>query len=125
MFACCVSPAGHGEMSRGASDGARSSSAAARFSLSAREVKPQQRYLVVDDFVGQGGTLANLIGFIASRRGHVVGGTVLTGKPYSTKLASDDAMIQALREKHGQELEDWWRQTFGFGYDSLTRSEAR
>ena len=29
-------------------------------------------------------------------------------------------MIQALREKHGHDFEDWWRQTFGFGYDSLT-----
>ncbi len=34
--------------------------------LFAGEVKPQRRYLVVDYFVGQGGTLANLIGFIAS-----------------------------------------------------------
>ena len=34
-------------------------------------------------------------------------------------------MIQSLREKHGQDFENWWRQTFGFGYDSLTRSEAR
>jgi hypothetical protein len=75
--------------------------------LFAGEVKPQQRYLVVDDFVGQGGTLANLIGFIASHGGHVGGATVLTGKPYSAKLAPDDSMIQALREKHGQDLEDW------------------
>ena len=93
--------------------------------LFAGEVKPQQRYLVVDDFVGQGGTLANLIGYIASRGGHVVAATVLTGKPYSAKLAPDDSLIQALREKHGQDFEDWWRGTFGFGYDSLTRSEAR
>ena len=34
-------------------------------------------------------------------------------------------MIRSLREKHGQNFENWWRQTFGFGYDSLTRSEAR
>lgn len=93
--------------------------------LFAGEVKPQQRYLVVDDFVGQGGTLANLIGYIASHGGHVVAATVLTGKPYSAKLAPDDSLIEALREKHGQDFEDWWRQTFGFGYDSLTRSEAR
>jgi hypothetical protein len=31
--------------------------------------------------MGQGGTLANLIGFIASHGGHVVAATVLTGKP--------------------------------------------
>jgi hypothetical protein len=37
----------------------------------------------------------------------------------------DDSLIQALREKRGKDFEDCWRQTFGFGYDSLTRSEAR
>ena len=93
--------------------------------LFAGEVKPQQRYLIVDDFVGQGGTLANLIGLITSRGGHVVAATVLTGKPYSAKLAPDDSIIRSLREKHRQDFENWWRQTFGFGYDSLTRSEAR
>jgi adenine/guanine phosphoribosyltransferase-like PRPP-binding protein len=93
--------------------------------LFAGEVKPEQQYLIVDDFVGQGGTLANLIGFITSNGGRVAGATVLTGKPYSAKLAPDAALIQALREKHGRDLENWWGQTFGFGYDSLTRSEAR
>jgi adenine/guanine phosphoribosyltransferase-like PRPP-binding protein len=44
----------------------------------------------VDDFVGQGGTLANLIGFIKSLGGHVVGATALTGKPYSAKLAPEE-----------------------------------
>jgi hypothetical protein len=49
----------------------------------------------------------------------------VTGKPYSAKLAPDAAQIQALRHKHGPELEKWWRQYFGFGFDELTRSEAR
>jgi hypothetical protein len=89
------------------------------------EISPGQHYFVVDDFVGQGGTLANLIGFIHSGGGQVLGATVLTGKPYSVKLAPDDTSVQALRNKHGQELEEWWRQRFGFGFDSLTRSEAR
>jgi hypothetical protein len=78
-----------------------------------------------DSIVGQGGTLANLIGFIHSGGGVVLGATVLTGKPYSVKLAPDTASIQSLRNKHGQELEEWWRQQFGFGFDHLTRSEAR
>ena len=88
-------------------------------------VTPGQRYLVVDDFVGQGGTLANLIGFIHSQGGEVLGATVLTGKPYSAKLAPDLAQIQALRTKHGPELEKWWQQSVGFGFECLTRSEAR
>jgi len=40
-------------------------------------------------------------------------------------LASDDLHIQALTGKPGPEFEDWWRETFGFGFDCLTRSEAR
>jgi hypothetical protein len=88
-------------------------------------VTPGQRYLVVDDFVGQGGTLANLIGFIHSLGGEVLGATVLTGKPYSAKLAPDHAQIEALRTKHGPELEEWWQQSVGFGFECLTRSEAR
>jgi hypothetical protein len=88
-------------------------------------VAPGQEYFLVDDFVGQGGTLANLIGFIRSQGGKVLGATVLTGKPYSAKLAPDEAQIQALRAKHGTDLEEWWKQGFGFGFECLTRSEAR
>jgi hypothetical protein len=59
-------------------------------------VRPEQHYLIVDDFVGQGGT-----------------------------LAPNEMQIQALRDKYGQEFEEWWRQRFGFGFAELTRSEAR
>jgi len=34
------------------------------------EVKRGEHYLILDDFVGQGGTLANLIGYIESQGGH-------------------------------------------------------
>lgn len=81
-------------------------------------------YVLVDDFIGQGGTLANLRGHIISQGGHVLGATVLTGKDYSAKLASTDFQIAALRRQHGH-IEDWWRQRFGFGFECLTASEAR
>jgi adenine/guanine phosphoribosyltransferase-like PRPP-binding protein len=32
-------------------------------------------YLLVDDFIGQGGTLANLIGYVERAGGHAVGAT--------------------------------------------------
>lgn len=82
-------------------------------------------YVLVDDFVGQGGTLANLRGFLLHNSAQVIGGTVLTGKLYSAMLSSDEQQINHLREKHGTELESWWFSHFGFGYDCLTRSEAR
>ena len=71
------------------------------------EVERGRSYLLVDDFIGQGGTLANLIGYVESAGGHAVGATVLTGKPYSAKLAPDDELICALRDKHGRDFENW------------------
>jgi hypothetical protein len=82
-------------------------------------------YILVDDFIGQGGTLANLRGFLIRNGACVIGGTVLTGKSYSAKLSSNEQQIIQLREKHGPELESWWLDHFGFGYQCLTHSEAR
>ncbi|MDB5903771.1 MAG: hypothetical protein JWM26_2649 [Betaproteobacteria bacterium] len=82
-------------------------------------------YLIVDDFIGQGGTVANLAGFIQSNGGKVLGVTTLTGQPYSARLAPDPQAIDELRKKHGKDLEEWWRQEFGYGFVCLTHSEAR
>ena len=82
-------------------------------------------YILVDDFVGQGGTLANLRSHVILAGGRVVGATVLTGKPYSAHLALTAETLKALRLKHGQKLENWWQQWFGFGFECLTESEAR
>ncbi|WP_338114230.1 phosphoribosyltransferase [Thiorhodococcus mannitoliphagus] len=82
-------------------------------------------YLLVDDFVGQGGTLANLKGHIETNGGVVIGATVLTGKPFSAVLSPTREQLAALREKHGQALEVWWQERFGYGFDCLTQSEAR
>ena len=83
----------------------------AKFDGDAKAGKP---YLLTDDFVGQGGTLANLRAHIMSRGGNVVGATVLTGKPHSAKMTLDVATYKQLRLKHGEGLEDWWNQRFGF-----------
>lgn len=87
-------------------------------------VEGGKTYLLVDDFVGQGGTLANLKGYIESRGGRVVLAATLTGKPYSAKLALTNDTLLRLRERHG-ELENWWQEAFSYGFDRLTESEAR
>ncbi len=84
-----------------------------------------QEYLVVDDFVGMGGTIANLRGYIESKGGIVLGATVLTGKPYSAKIALERTTLQELRDKHGKELEEWWQEKNAHAFDCLTQSEAR
>jgi hypothetical protein len=82
-------------------------------------------YVLVDDFVAQGGTLANLKGYVETNGGRVAGAVVLCGKAYSAKLRLTNDGLEGLRKKHGRELEEWWIATFGYGFESLTESEAR
>ena len=89
------------------------------------EVEKGRRHIMVDDFIGQGGTLANLRGWIESQGGHVVCAVGLTGKPYSAKLNPSQEQLHELREKHGPDFEAWWQEHFGHTFDCLTQSEAR
>ena len=82
-------------------------------------------YVLVDDFVGMGGTLANLKGYIESEGGKVLAAVTLTGKPHSAKLALSPQRLQELRGKHGTELETWWIGRFAHAFDALTESQAR
>ena len=97
----------------------------ARQALFSGTVVAGVQYLLVDDFVGQGGTLANFRAYIQSQGGRVLGATVLTGKTFSAKIMLSPTTKQALVEKHGQQLEDWWEHKFGFDFSGLTESEAR
>jgi len=83
------------------------------------------KYLVVDDFIGQGGTLTNLKGHVETNGGKVLGAVVLCGKAYSAQLRLSGATLDLLRQKHGPELEEWWIATFGYSFERLTESEAR
>lgn len=86
---------------------------------------PDRDYVLVDDFIGQGATLANLRGHVLASGGRVPGITSLTGKVVSATLALRPATLAELRQTHGDDLENWWRQVFGFGFEHLTESEAR
>lgn len=82
-------------------------------------------HVLVDDFVGMGGTLANLRGHIESHGGNVLAAVALTGKPHSARLNPSATQLEALRNKHGKELEHWWHARFAHAFDALTESEAR
>lgn len=88
------------------------------------EIISGRNYVIVDDFIGQGGTITNLRGHIMQQQGNVIGATALTGKDFSAILPLGNNQLQALRSQHGQ-IEDWWKERFGFGFDCLTASEAR
>ena len=89
------------------------------------DVTSGAEYVLIDDFVGQGGTLANLRGFIEANGGIVLAAVTLTGKPHSAKLALDKTQLEELRQKHGEDFENWWQERFGYTFDCLTQSEAR
>lgn len=82
-------------------------------------------HVLVDDFVGQGGTLTNLRGHLIARGAIVPAATTLTGKAHSARLLLSRETLDSLRSKHGTDLEEWWLDRFGHGFDCLTESEAR
>ena len=89
------------------------------------DVERGRRYVMVDDFIGQGGTLANLRGWVEKQGGTVIGAVGLTGKAYSAQLNPSEEQLHELRQEHGSDFEKWWREHFGHAFDSLTQSEAR
>ena len=62
--------------------------------------------------------------YIESNGGNVILATSLTGQPYLAKLTLSGDTLSGLRAKHGKAFEDWFQQTFGYGLDRLTESEA-
>jgi hypothetical protein len=96
----------------------------ARQALFDGTVEPGRAYVLVDDFIRQGGTLANLRGHILRQGGRVLGATVLTGNATAAVLAPAPAILRELRDKHGS-IEHWWEDFFGYGFDCFTAVEAR
>lgn len=88
-------------------------------------VEEGTQYLLVDDHVGLGGTLANLRGYIEACGGEVIAMTTLTESRDARTISLRSATRAVLWEKHGQALEDLWRAQFGYGIDCLTEVEAQ
>lgn len=87
-------------------------------------VEAGRDYLIVDDTLTQGGTIAALKGRIEANGGRVILAGALTGKQYSATLSPDPALLETVRERFG-DLEADFIEAQGYGYDQLTQSEAR
>ena len=81
-------------------------------------------YLVIDDHVGLGGTLANLRGYIETQGGRIIGMTTLTETAGGHKIAPRPETLSVLEGKHGQELNQFWHEVFGYPTACLTDIEA-
>lgn len=90
----------------------------------AGRVEPGANYLLVDDHVGFGGTLANLKGYIEREGGFVIAMTTLTETTDARKIALQEETLDKLRTIHGNQLEEDWQENFGYGLDCCTQLEA-
>ena len=108
------------KVNRGGSDGFHRLAAQPEFDGA---VEAGREYIIVDDTLAQGGTLASLKGYIEQKGGRVVAISALTGKDYSAKLRPNTADLELLRKKYPK-LEAFWYEEFGYGFDRLTSSEA-
>lgn len=82
-------------------------------------------YVLVDDHVGLGGTLANLKGYLETGGASVVGITTLTESRDARKISLRAETRDVLWKKHGEALDDLWKAQFGYGIDCLTEVEAQ
>lgn len=88
------------------------------------QVQAGANYVLVDDHVGLGGTLANLRGYVEARGGAVIAITTLTESRDARVISLRPDTRNVLRERHGQALDDLWKSQFGYGIDCLTEVEA-
>ncbi|MCZ2328957.1 phosphoribosyltransferase [Bartonella sp. F02] len=87
-------------------------------------VKAGQEYLIVDDNLTMGGTIASLRGYVENRGGKVIGACVMTAHENSLDLAIKPKMLAAIANKHGLMMNKFVEETFGYGIEKLTQAEA-
>ena len=87
-------------------------------------VEAGRDYLIVDDTLAVGGTVAALRGYIENRGGHVLGAGVMTAHEGALNLPVKQAMIDSITRKHGDAMDNYWKEEFGYGIDQLTQGEA-
>lgn len=87
-------------------------------------VQADANYILVDDHVDLGGTLANLRGYVEARGSTVIAITTLTESREARIISLQPATRNVLWDRHGQALDDLWESQFGYGIDCLTEVEA-
>ena len=87
-------------------------------------VQADREYLIVDDTLSVGSTVASLRGYIENRGGRVMGAAVMTAHEGALNIAVKPAMIDKIRQKHGDSMDNYWKKEFGYGIEQLTQGEA-
>lgn len=90
----------------------------------AGEVQRNKNYILVDDTLTLGGTLAALRGYIENRGGNVLGCMVMSAHPYSLDLVPTKEMLDNIKPKHDSVMDDYLNGEFNYDTKYLTRAEA-
>lgn len=86
-------------------------------------VESGRNYIIIDDTVAMGGTLAALKGYIESQGGHVLKAVTITGlTPPEFDIRPSEKMLKSVILKHPN-LSQWWQYEFGFPIEYLTQGE--
>jgi len=84
-----------------------------------------QKYFIVDDNLTMGGTIASLQGYIENRGGKVMGASVMVARHGAVNMVVRPGILTAIKQKHGEAINDFWKETFGYGIEKLTQAEAK
>ncbi|WP_216360464.1 phosphoribosyltransferase [Vibrio mediterranei] len=87
-------------------------------------VRQGEYYLIIDDTLAMGGTLASLRGYVENRGGKVLAASVMTAHEGVLSLPVKATMVAGIESKHGPSMNQFWQETFGYGIDKLTQGEA-
>lgn len=83
-----------------------------------------RRYLIVDDVVTFGSTIANLRGHIESQGGHVVAAASLANAIFASQLVPEREVLAAIRFRFSTDELSTLSHSTGFPVDLLTSREA-
>ncbi|MBK6726739.1 MAG: phosphoribosyltransferase [Xanthomonadales bacterium] len=84
------------------------------------EVVPDGRYVIVDDVMTLGGTIADLASYIQTNGGNVIGVVTLVDASRSGSLLCKARILREIEKRFGDEV----RQQFGIEPNALTAEEA-
>ncbi|MEY2925623.1 MAG: hypothetical protein RL367_100 [Pseudomonadota bacterium] len=88
------------------------------------QIQRGAHYVLVDDHVGLGGTIANLRGYVETRGATVIAITTLTESRDARVISLQPDTRNMLWERHGHALDTLWKTRFGYGIDCFTEVEA-
>ena len=87
-------------------------------------VEKGKNYILIDDTLTMGGTIAALRSFVIQNGANVIGAIVMTSQQRSLQLAPTAEILENIRNKFGENIEDFLNKELGYGLKELTQAEA-